>query len=123
MPLNRGDLETIKLSVKIRSFEEKKMLTLHAVALDHALLGNIQRANQRFAEALTIKEADDYFKLFLNRIQSMLNLINPAPTARSWFEEKATQLSTTTALPSTLWARVFRKTVSLFSRPRPGSGA
>ena len=123
MPLNKGDLETIKLSVKIRSFEEKKMLTLYVVALDHALLGNIQRANERFAEALASKEAEDYFKLFLNRIQSMLKLINPDPPARSWFEEKATQLSTTTALPSTLWARVFRKTRSLLSRPRPGWGA
>jgi len=93
MPLNKGDLETIKQNVKIYTFEEKKMLTFYALALDHALLGNIQRANERFTEALAIKGADEYSKLFLNRIQSMLNLINPDPPARPWFEEKATQLS------------------------------
>jgi tetratricopeptide (TPR) repeat protein len=94
MPLQKGDSETIKRNVKIYTLDEKKILTISELAFDHALLGNIKRAHERFAEARAMKGADNYADFFLNRIQSMLNLIEPEPVARKCLEEMAGELST-----------------------------
>jgi tetratricopeptide (TPR) repeat protein len=94
MPLQKGDSETIKRNIKIYTLDEKKILTISELAFDHALLGNLKRAHERFAEARAIKGADDYADFFLNRIQSMLNLIEPEPVARKCLEEMAAELST-----------------------------
>lgn len=93
MPLQKGDKETIKRSVRISTFEQKKMLTHYTVALDYALLGDIRRADEKFAQARAFEKAADYSGVFLNRIQSMLNLVNMAPAARAWFEAKTKELS------------------------------
>lgn len=97
MPLHKGDSETIKRNVKIYTLDEKKILTLSDLAFDHALLGNLKRAHERFAEARAITGADDYSDFFRNRIQSMLNLIEPEPATRKCLEEMKAGLPTSTS--------------------------
>jgi len=93
MPLKKGDTKTIRQSVKVSTFEQKKMVAFGALAFDYALLDNTRQANESFGKAWGAETGNDYSKLFLNRIQSMLNLIGPSPIARGWFEQKATELS------------------------------
>lgn len=101
MPLRQGDTDTIRRNVRIDTFEQKKMLTFMAVAFDHALLGNIQKADERFGEAQGREGAEEFSELFLNKIQSILNLIKPNPPGRTWLEKKAQELSAQAKPPPT----------------------
>jgi tetratricopeptide (TPR) repeat protein len=102
MPLHKGDMDTIKGYVTIHTFEQKKLLTLYLLGLDQGLLGNILRANERFAEAHAIKDTDDFAPFLLNRIGSILNFVDLEPDVRSWFEGKRQELSVTGKPPVTL---------------------
>ncbi len=70
MPLGPGDLETIKISVTVYTVEQKKALMHFELAIDHALLGQLDAANQEFAVALNLQPPPGHRQLIQNRMQS-----------------------------------------------------
>jgi tetratricopeptide (TPR) repeat protein len=94
MPLNKKDTGTIKSTVQIYSFEQKKMIALHSLALDHALLGEFDKADLLLKRALAVTETEDFVELFVNRLQSLPAFVDISADARLWFESNARKLST-----------------------------
>jgi tetratricopeptide (TPR) repeat protein len=97
MPLHEGDTETIRQSVRVWTFPQKKMLTYHALAFDRALNGQRTKANNAFNLGRDCDKEGDYNAFFVNRIESILNFVKPSPEARGWFEEKNKALSSPAA--------------------------
>jgi tetratricopeptide (TPR) repeat protein len=93
MPLRPGDTETIRQCVRVFTFEQKKMFALYALAFDLALLGELDRADDAFGQALTLDPAGDYRPFFTNKIRSILNLLKPGPPSHAWLTDKANILS------------------------------
>jgi tetratricopeptide (TPR) repeat protein len=93
MPLNKEDTETIKRRpVRIYSFKQKKMLARYSLALDHALLGEFEKADLLLKGVLV--EAEDFAELFVNRLQSLPAFVALPADVGSWFELTAQKLST-----------------------------
>jgi tetratricopeptide (TPR) repeat protein len=93
MPLQEGDSETIRKSVTIRTFAQKKMRTYHGLAFDRALNEQLSKADEAFNLGRACGEVADYNAFFLNRIESILYFLKPTGKVREWFENKKTELS------------------------------
>jgi tetratricopeptide (TPR) repeat protein len=93
MPLHEEDTETIRQSVTVWTFAQKKMLTYYALAFDRALNGQRTKANEAFSLGRGCDEAGGYNPFFVNRIQSILNFVRPTAEIEEWFEEKKKELS------------------------------
>ena len=94
MPLHKDDTETIKRTVRIYSFEQKKMLALYSLALDHALLGQFDKAERQLNLARSATETEEFTELFVNRLQSLPVFVDIPADVRSWFELNAQRMST-----------------------------
>jgi tetratricopeptide (TPR) repeat protein len=93
MPLREGDTQTIRQCVMVNTFEQKKMVTLAALAFDQALRGETIQADKTFAQSMAFDQAGDYHGFFANKIQSLLNLLKMSPGAHAWFEGKLRALT------------------------------
>jgi tetratricopeptide (TPR) repeat protein len=94
MPLHKDDTETIKRTVRIYSFEQKKMLALYSLALDHALLGQLDKADRQLNLARSATETEEFTELFVNRLQSLPVFVDIPADVRSWFVLNAQRMST-----------------------------
>ncbi len=93
MPLKEGDRQTIQQAVQMYSFEQKKMVTLAALAFDQALRGETIQADKAFAQSMALDKAGEFHGFFANKIQSLLNLVKMSPGAHTWFEGKLRELT------------------------------
>jgi tetratricopeptide (TPR) repeat protein len=87
LPLRAGDLETIKVSVPVYTVEQKKALMHFELAIDHALLGQIEDANREFAVALTFQPPPEHRHLIQNRMQSLANMVQMSDASKSWLAD------------------------------------
>ena len=94
MPLKKDDTTTIQESVRVSTFEQKKMVALCALAFDQALGGDLTLAGKTFAQAQALDKDGEYRRFIANKIQSILNLLSVPAPARAWFEAKLHQLTT-----------------------------
>ena len=94
MPLFKGDTDTVKQTVRIRSLSEKKMIAYYALAFDRALTGEHAKANKWFDRARACDEAGEFSSFFVNRIDATLSFLNPQGKNRAWFQEKRNLLAT-----------------------------
>jgi tetratricopeptide (TPR) repeat protein len=87
LPLHRGDLDTIKTKVIVNTLEQKKAFAHYELAIDQALLGNRDAADQEFAAALKLERGPEYRRLVQNRMQSVENLVPMSPETKVWLTE------------------------------------
>lgn len=87
LPLRVGDRETIKISVPIYTLEQKKTILHFELAIDQALLGRFDAANQEFAVAWKLAPPLGHRQLIQNRMQSVENLVQMPEASKSWLAE------------------------------------
>lgn len=75
MPLEPGDLETIKNYVIVSTIDEKKAFVYYALSFDYVLVENFDAANEQLEVALQLDKNRQYRSLFRYRIRSIENFL------------------------------------------------
>jgi len=87
MPQKSGDLETIKLSVEVSSLRQKKVFVHYALSFDFALKKNFKKADEEFKTGLKLDQSLQYGNFFVNKILSIVNLLDMDEEVREWLLE------------------------------------
>jgi tetratricopeptide (TPR) repeat protein len=88
MPVERGDVETIKRFMYCRSLEEKMAVAHAALSIDLAALGDFQGAAEHFEKSLKLNGSTVFKQFFHNKILSTVNLVSPPDDAKTWLAER-----------------------------------
>ena len=92
MPLQKGDLETIKTCVNVYTHEQMEAMAHISVCIDQALLGNLELAAQEFDACWKLEHGPDYRRLFQNRMHSVENMVAMPDASRAWLAERRKML-------------------------------
>jgi len=87
MPQWPGDLETINYSVYIGSLKQKKVFVRYALSFDYALNKNFKKADEEFKKGLELDQSQQYGNFFVNKISSIVNLLDMDEEVREWLLE------------------------------------
>jgi hypothetical protein len=93
MPLHPKDLDTIKISVPVNTLKQKIALFHFELAIDHALLGEVDDANRELTFALKSQPPKEHLQLIQNRIQSIINMVSISDVAKQWLGEHQQRLN------------------------------
>jgi tetratricopeptide (TPR) repeat protein len=84
LPLQVGDLETIKTNMPFSTQIQKEALLYLELCIDQALLGDPEAAAAAFDAALKLERGPAFRRTFQNRMQSAENLVKLTDTAKAW---------------------------------------
>ena len=91
-PLYRGDNETIKQFVQVKTLDEKMTFIYFGLSFDYALKKIFDRADEEFKKASQLLKDDKLRFFFTNRMQAIRKLIKLDETVDSWFQEHMKEL-------------------------------
>jgi tetratricopeptide (TPR) repeat protein len=94
MPLKRGDIDTIRYYIFVKTIDEKRAFLNFALSFDYALLENFPLANKEFEKALDLQQSDRYRFFFVNMILYIQKFLRLNERINHWFEEKRKKLLT-----------------------------
>ncbi len=88
LPLQHGDLETIRHSFSVEGVDEKLAFVHYALSFDHALTGDLAAANVEFAAARKLASEARFRCRFANHIMAIESFLDVGGEARKWLELK-----------------------------------
>lgn len=83
-PLHAGDRETIKNTMHVYTVAQKRATFHFVLAIDHALLDEIDAANNEFAFAMKLQPSPDHRRLIQNRMESVENMAKMSDGSKTW---------------------------------------
>jgi tetratricopeptide (TPR) repeat protein len=93
MPLKKGDKKTVKNYVLVPGIVQKRILVYYGIAIDYALDGDLQSADQMFDKGKQLDIDNEYGDFFINKMQSLHNFVSIDSTTTQWMIAKIAVLS------------------------------
>lgn len=93
MPLERGDIETIKKFDIFSTINDKKIMCYYDLSFTYALLRDFDRADEFFNKANALDSIRHYDQFFANKLVSIKNLVQASPDVISWINDHISKLN------------------------------
>jgi tetratricopeptide (TPR) repeat protein len=92
MPLAKGDTQTIRRSILVRTKDEKRAFVHYALSFDQALVGDLAAAQRDFDTAVRLAGNPEFRCFFANKIAAIDRFVKVPPRASRWLDERRLEL-------------------------------
>ena len=100
MPLQRGDVETIKRYVNVFTQPQKRAFAHYALSFDKALAEEFDAADRELRAARELDPDGRYRVFFANRVAAIASFVQLKPKAREWLVNVHTDLLRPRSVPA-----------------------